>query len=78
MPLVKKPRKVKLCKDGEFIQFDSCEDAAHFLWCEVRNQSIKFSSVLNELHYKASKGKPIYGYVIEKDKNYDPNFERYH
>ena len=67
-----KPRWVKLHHDSlSFpLQFVSCEAAIDFLWADVRNGSIKFNSVSSAFHKAFNKGKPIYGYKIEKEANY--------
>ena len=67
-----RPRKVKLHHDSLLspLQFDSCEDAIEFLWHDVRKRSIKIGTVRSTFHKKSEQGKPIYGYRIEKDKDY--------
>ena len=79
MPFTSNPRRVKLHRDSlsSPLQFDSCEGAIEFLWSDVRNRSIKISSVRSAFHKRFDKGKPIYGYKIEKDGNYFQVVEYY-
>ena len=79
MPFKSNPRRVKLHHPGlsSPLKFDSCTDAIEFLWNDVRNRSIKFDTVSSEFHKRFNRGKPLYGYRIEKDPNYNREVEYY-
>ena len=67
-------RSVTLCNDFDWdipnLEFNSCAEAAHFLWNDVKNRSVKFASVEKALHKAYENNKRLYGYIIVKDLGY--------
>ena len=67
-------RSVTLCNDFNWdipdLEFDSCAEAAYFLWNEARHRSVKLTAVKSAFHSAYSNNKKLYGYIIVKDSGY--------